>query len=60
VNGIQEVFSFKPANFISQLNLLRPIYRKTTNYGHFGREDDLDAITWEKTDKVDDLKNACS
>ena len=60
VSGLQEVFSFKPADFISQLNLLRPIYRKTTNYGHFGREDDLEAITWEKTDKVDDLKIACS
>lgn len=60
VSGVQEVFSFKPADFISQLNLLRPIYRKTTNYGHFGREDDLDALTWEKTDKVDDLKSACS
>jgi len=60
VSGVQEVFSFKPADFISQLNLLRPIYRKTTNYGHFGREDDLDALTWEKTDKVDDLKSAYS
>lgn len=60
VSGVQEVFSFKPADFIGQLNLLRPIYRKTTNYGHFGREDDLDALTWEKTDKVDDLKSACS
>ena len=60
VSGVQEVFSFKPADFISQLNLLRPIYRKTTNYGHFGREDDLNALTWEKTDKVDDLKSACS
>lgn len=60
VSGVQEVFSFKPADFISQLNLLRPIYRKTTNYGHFGREDDLDALTWEKTDKVDELKSACS
>lgn len=60
VSGVQEIFSFKPADFISQLNLLRPIYRKTTNYGHFGREDDLNVITWEKTDKVDDLKSACS
>ncbi|MEM9282276.1 MAG: methionine adenosyltransferase [Verrucomicrobiota bacterium] len=60
VKAVQEVFSFKPADFISQLNLLRPIYRKTTNYGHFGREDDLDALTWEKTDKADDLKSACS
>ncbi len=60
VSGVKEVFSFKPAEFIGQLNLLRPIYRKTTNYGHFGREDDLDALTWEKTDKIDELKSACS
>jgi len=58
--AVSEVFSFKPADFISHLNLLRPIYRKTTNYGHFGREDDLDALTWEKTDKADELKSACS
>lgn len=60
VAAVQDVFSFKPADFIRDLNLLRPIYRKTTNYGHFGREDDLDSLTWEKTDKVDDLKSACS
>ncbi|MEO0414571.1 MAG: methionine adenosyltransferase [Verrucomicrobiota bacterium] len=60
VSGVQDVFSFKPADIVSQLNLLRPIYRYTTNYGHFGREDNLDALTWEKTDKVDDLKSACS
>ena len=56
--AVNEVFSFKPADIISQLNLLRPIYRKTTNYGHFGREDDTDSLTWEKTDKVDALKSA--
>jgi S-adenosylmethionine synthetase len=56
--AIWEVFSFKPAEIIKQLNLLRPIYRKTTNYGHFGRIDDLDAITWEKTDKAEALKQA--
>ena len=55
--AIQEVFSFKPADIISQLNLLRPIYKNTTNYGHFGREENLDALTWEKTDKVDALKS---
>ncbi|MFC5051356.1 methionine adenosyltransferase [Rubritalea spongiae] len=54
--AVKEVFSFKPADIISQLNLLRPIYKHTTNYGHFGREDNLDALTWEKTDKVDALK----
>jgi len=50
------VFSFKPAAIIKQLNLLRPIYLKTTNYGHFGKNDP--DITWEKTDKVDELKKA--
>jgi S-adenosylmethionine synthetase len=55
--GVQEVFNFKPAAIIEQLELLRPIYRKTTNYGHFGREDDLDALTWERTDKADALKH---
>ena len=58
--AVNEVFSFKPADIVSQLNLLRPIYRKTTNYGHFGREADSDALTWEKTDKVDALKSACA
>jgi S-adenosylmethionine synthetase len=37
---------------------LRPIYRKTTNYGHFGRVDDLDAITWERTDRAEALRAA--
>src|ERR1700731_4461452 len=58
--AVREVFNFKPAEIIKQLNLLRPIYRKTTNYGHFGRVDDLDAITWEKTDKAEALKKAAS
>ena len=56
--AVQAVFSFKPRRIIEQLNLLRPIYSKTTNYGHFGKIDDLDAITWERTDKVDALKAA--
>ena len=50
------VFSFKPADIVKQLNLLRPIYAKTTNYGHFGK-DDAD-LTWETTDKVAALKRA--
>ncbi len=54
--AVREVFSFKPANIIKQLNLLRPIYRKTTNYGHFGKNDP--DITWEKTDKIKELKRA--
>jgi len=47
-------FDLTPAGIISSLNLLRPIYRKTAAYGHFGREDE--DFTWEKTDKVDILR----
>ena len=54
--AVEKVFSFKPADIVKQLNLLRPIYSKTTNYGHFGK-DDKD-LTWEKTDKVAALKKA--
>ncbi|MGV3533297.1 MAG: methionine adenosyltransferase [Chthoniobacteraceae bacterium] len=54
--AVTEVFSFKPRHIVEQLNLLRPIYSKTTNYGHFGK-DDAD-ITWEKTDKADALRDA--
>jgi S-adenosylmethionine synthetase len=57
--AVGEVFNFKPAAIVKQLNLLRPIYSKTTNYGHFGKIDDLNSITWEKTDKVAALKKAC-
>jgi S-adenosylmethionine synthetase len=56
--AIGEVFSFKPAEIIRQLNLLRPIYRKTTNYGHFGKTDDVKSLTWEGTDKVRALQKA--
>jgi len=41
--AVAKVFSFKPANIIKQLNLLRPIYSKTTNYGHFGKPN----LPWE-------------
>ncbi|MDQ6630566.1 MAG: methionine adenosyltransferase, partial [Verrucomicrobiota bacterium] len=43
--AVREVFNFKPAAIVKQLNLLRPIYSKTTNYGHFGKIDDLNSIT---------------
>ncbi len=46
--AIQKVFSFKPAEIVKQLDLLRPIYRETTNYGHFGKAD----LPWEQTTKV--------
>src|SRR6202045_820799 len=55
--AVLETFSFKPAAIIKQLDLLRPIYSKTTNYGHFGKVDDPE-ITWEKTDKAAELKKA--
>jgi S-adenosylmethionine synthetase len=54
--AILKVFSFKPADIVKQLKLLRPIYSKSTNYGHFGK-DDKD-LTWERTDKVAELKKA--
>jgi S-adenosylmethionine synthetase len=55
--AVLATFNFKPAEIIQQLDLLRPIYSKTTNYGHFGKIDDPD-ITWEKTDKADELHAA--
>jgi S-adenosylmethionine synthetase len=54
--AVKKVFSFKPADIVSQLKLLRPIYSKSTNYGHFGK-DDKD-LTWEATDKAAALKKA--
>lgn len=53
---IKEHFSCKPADIISHLDLLRPIYRQTAAYGHFGRTGD--DFTWEKTDKAEVLKKA--
>src|SRR5881296_2849622 len=55
--AVLATFNFKPAEIIQQLDLLRPIYSKTTNYGHFGKIDDPD-ITWESTDKAAELKKA--
>jgi S-adenosylmethionine synthetase len=55
--AVRSTFSFKPAAIIKQLDLLRPIYSKTTNYGHFGKINDSD-ITWEQTDKAAELKKA--
>jgi S-adenosylmethionine synthetase len=56
IRAVNRVFSFQPADIIDQLNLRRPIYTKTTNYGHFGKSDP--ALTWEKTDKIEALKRA--
>ena len=54
VEVVAEVFDLRPKAIIRQLDLLRPIYRKTAAYGHFGRE--LAEFTWERTDRVDDLR----
>ena len=56
--AVRKVFGLKPAQIIQQLDLLRPIYEATSAYGHFGRTDDLDTFTWERTDKVDALLDA--
>jgi S-adenosylmethionine synthetase len=53
---VKKEFDLRPSAIIERLDLLRPIYRKACNYGHFGRE--LPEFTWEKTDVVDDLKKA--
>lgn len=52
--AVESVFSFKPADIVTQLNLLRPIYRQTTNYGHFGKQ----GLPWEQTNKTAALKAA--
>jgi S-adenosylmethionine synthetase len=54
--AVLKTFSFKPADIIGQLDLLRPIYSKSTNYGHFGKEDA--DLPWEKIDQAAALKKA--
>lgn len=56
VEIVGRVFDLRPKAIIQQLDLLRPIYHKTAAYGHFGRE--LPEFTWERTDKVDALRDA--
>ncbi|MEO0453203.1 MAG: methionine adenosyltransferase [Verrucomicrobiota bacterium] len=56
--AVDKVFSFKPADIVTQLNLLRPIYSKSNNYGHFGRKAGLKDIPWEQTDKAAALRKA--
>ncbi|WDP92791.1 MAG: methionine adenosyltransferase [Desulfobacter sp.] len=51
---VREVFDLRPAGIIEQLDLLRPIYRKTSAYGHFGRKDP--DFYWERTDKADQIR----
>lgn len=54
--AVTEVFDLRPAAIIRDLQLLQPIYRKTSNYGHFGRE--LPEFTWERRDRVEQLRSA--
>jgi len=56
IRAINRVFDFQPAAIIEQLNLRRPIYSKTTNYGHFGKNDK--DLAWEATNKVNALLKA--
>ena len=56
IRAINKVFNFQPAEIIEQLKLRRPIYSKTTNYGHFGKSDK--DLTWEATNKVAALQKA--
>jgi len=51
---VAELFDLTPAGIIKSLDLLKPIYRRTASYGHFGREED--GFNWEKRDRVDDIK----
>jgi S-adenosylmethionine synthetase len=52
--AVSKVFDFRPGKIIEHLKLLRPIYRATAAYGHFGRAE----FPWEKTDMVEELKKA--
>jgi len=52
--AVREVFDFRPANIVKELDLLRPIFRQSTNYGHFGKAE----MPWEQCNRVDQLKSA--
>jgi S-adenosylmethionine synthetase len=55
--GVREVFDLRPASIIRDLDLLRPIYRQTAAYGHFGRDEA--GFTWERADRTAVLREAC-
>ena len=55
--AVREVFDLTPRGIIKYLDLLRPIYKKTAAFGHFGRNDP--DFTWEATNRMDDLRTAC-
>jgi S-adenosylmethionine synthetase len=55
---VRDLFDLKPASIIRTLGLKQPIYRRTASYGHFGRVPEGNYFTWERTDRVDDLRGA--
>lgn len=55
---VRDHFDLRPFGITRMLDLLQPMYKQTAAYGHFGREGSNSAFTWEKTDKVDALKDA--
>jgi S-adenosylmethionine synthetase len=56
--AVQEIFDLTPRGIIKSLDLLKPIYRQTSTYGHFGRDAGSDgSFSWEKTDKAEALKD---
>jgi S-adenosylmethionine synthetase len=56
--AVRDIFELKPAGIIRTLGLKKPIYQRTASYGHFGRTPDGDHFTWERTDRVADLRSA--
>ena len=56
--AINEVFDLRPAAIVRDLDLRRPIFQPTAAYGHFGRDASDDFFTWERTDRVEDLRSA--
>jgi S-adenosylmethionine synthetase len=58
VDAVKQVFDLRPAAILRDLDLRRPIYKRTAAYGHFGRPATDGGFTWERLDKVDDLRSA--
>jgi S-adenosylmethionine synthetase len=58
VGAVTQIFDLRPAAILRDLDLRRPIFKRTAAYGHFGRAAEDGGFTWERTDKVDDLRSA--
>ena len=56
--AVDQVFDLRPAAILRDLDLRRPIYKRTAAYGHFGRTDNDGGFPWESTDRAGDLKSA--